>query len=135
MYWADRGFPPKIESANMDGTNRTSLVTEQLVYPSGLALDQPAQRLYWTDQKTSRVEAIGTNGQRRKVVWKNVDQPSSIAVHGDMLYVGSDRTGRVYRMNKRGKGSVEKIFNGLPRVTALRINQQQNQLILSDSGN
>ena len=39
MFWTDWGKEPKIERAAMDGSERTLLVTTQLGWPNGIALD------------------------------------------------------------------------------------------------
>ncbi|XP_071951355.1 uncharacterized protein [Antedon mediterranea] len=66
IYWTDWGNEPKIERANMDGTNRTVLVNSGLVWPNGLELDFQSNRLYWCDGKMSKIESINFNGQDRQ---------------------------------------------------------------------
>ena len=39
MYFSDWGKVPKIEKAHMDGTNRHQLITSEIAWPNGLALD------------------------------------------------------------------------------------------------
>jgi len=40
MYWTDWGDNPKIERANLDGSERTALLSREhgLVWPNGLAI-------------------------------------------------------------------------------------------------
>jgi hypothetical protein len=35
LFWTDRGFPPKIESSNLDGSGRKDIVKEDIVWPNG----------------------------------------------------------------------------------------------------
>lgn len=49
MYWCDWGVVQKIEFANMDGSNRTLLVSNNLLWPNGLTLDYTNSWLYWVD--------------------------------------------------------------------------------------
>lgn len=56
MYWTDWGEHPKIERANLDGTDRVVLLNSSLGWPNGLALDYTAGKLYWGDAKTDKIE-------------------------------------------------------------------------------
>jgi len=47
MYWTDWGKEAKIERSWMDGTHRSNVVDEDIVWPNGLAIDTDEQRLYW----------------------------------------------------------------------------------------
>lgn len=59
MYWTDWGQQPKIERANLDGTDRVVLVNTYLGWPNGLALDHSTGKLYWGDAKTDKIEVGG----------------------------------------------------------------------------
>ena len=65
MYWTDWGSIPKIERAGMDGYGREFLVTEQLTWPNGLAID--GQKLYWTDAGTKKIEVFDLETNTRRV--------------------------------------------------------------------
>lgn len=56
MFWTDWGEVPKIERANMDGTERMVMVNTSLGWPNGLALDYKEHKIYWGDAKTDRIE-------------------------------------------------------------------------------
>lgn len=56
MYWTDWGEMPKIERANLDGTDRVVLLNTSLGWPNGLAIDYVAGKLYWGDAKTDKIE-------------------------------------------------------------------------------
>lgn len=50
LYWADWDRDgPKIEMSNMDGTDRTVLVKDDLGLPNGLTFDLHSQQLCWAD--------------------------------------------------------------------------------------
>lgn len=50
LYWADWNRDgPKIEMSNMDGTDRTVLVKDDLGLPNGLTYDPESQQLCWAD--------------------------------------------------------------------------------------
>ena len=39
IYWTDWGDNPKIERADLDGNDRLTLVSTELILPNGLAID------------------------------------------------------------------------------------------------
>lgn len=68
IFWTDWGLPPRIETAYMDGNKRRVLVTTRLLWPTSIAIDYPAERLYWADPKSLVVESIKLDGTDRQVV-------------------------------------------------------------------
>lgn len=57
LYWADWNRDgPKIEMSNMDGTDRTVLVKDDLGLPNGLTLDHDSQQLCWADAGESQLK-------------------------------------------------------------------------------
>lgn len=67
MYWTDWGNRPKIERAAMDGSRRQVLISSNITWPNGLALDKTGGRLYWTDGGRSVIESVKLDGTDRKV--------------------------------------------------------------------
>lgn len=69
MYWSDWGEHPKIEMASMDGTNRQTILSTNLIWPNGLALDFEKNRLYWADGGTKKIEYLElTDYYKRNVI-------------------------------------------------------------------
>lgn len=60
----------RIELASLSGAARKELVSRSIRWPTGLALDWPAGRLYWADARTFTVECILLDGTDRKIVRK-----------------------------------------------------------------
>uniref|UniRef100_A0A8W8N064 Low-density lipoprotein receptor-related protein 6 n=1 Tax=Magallana gigas TaxID=29159 RepID=A0A8W8N064_MAGGI len=55
--------------------------TDGLVSPDGLACDWIAEKLYWADSETNRLEVSNLNGSFRSVLfWEELDQPRAIAL-------------------------------------------------------
>lgn len=62
LYWADWDRDgPKIEMSNMDGTDRTVLVKDDLGLPNGLTFDTDSQQLCWADAGEERTELKSLN--------------------------------------------------------------------------
>ncbi|XP_060065626.1 low-density lipoprotein receptor-related protein 1-like [Ylistrum balloti] len=109
LFWADRGFPPKIETSNLDGSGRKDLVKDDIIWPNGLAIDHANHRLYWTDTKKHTIETIGLHGEDRQVVKQfNLfvtaieDPPYMLDVFEDYLYVTLYRSHEIIRIHKFG---------------------------------
>ncbi len=68
MYWTDWGKVPKIERANLDGSERVALVNTSLGWPNGLALDFSSGKMYWGDAKTDSIEVANMDGTGRKTL-------------------------------------------------------------------
>lgn len=68
MFWSDWGVNARIEAARMDGSERQSLVDKMVQWPTGLAIDYPARRLYWTDPKAHTVSSVNMKGRDRQLV-------------------------------------------------------------------
>lgn len=67
MYWTDWGASPKIERAGMDASNRLVIISSNLTWPNGLAIDYESQCLYWADAGMKTIEYAGLDGSNRKV--------------------------------------------------------------------
>ena len=52
VFWTDWGSSPKIERAELDGSNRKVLVTKDLIWPNGLTVDKATSRILWADART-----------------------------------------------------------------------------------
>lgn len=71
IFWTDWGQQPRIERADMDGYNRTSIVTEKVYWPNGLSLDYPNRRLYFADARLDYIEYCNYDGSGRRQVFAN----------------------------------------------------------------
>lgn len=68
LFWTDWGPVPRIETAYMDGNKRRVLSSVGVLWPTSLALDHPAERLYWTDPKALTIESVRMDGSDRHIV-------------------------------------------------------------------
>ena len=65
MYWSEDSYHPTIFRANMNGESVEDFVSSKLQFPTGLAVDYPASRLFWTDIKKDTIESVLFNGSSR----------------------------------------------------------------------
>ncbi|XP_065051806.1 prolow-density lipoprotein receptor-related protein 1-like isoform X1 [Rhopilema esculentum] len=136
MYWTDLGKQPAIWTAKMDGSSPKIFLSQRVEWPTGLALDLPAKRLYWADTKQRTISAINIDGSGRTVVFSRqnsslIDHPFTIDVFEDYIYGITWKSKILYKMNKFGKGGVQIIQRLLHTSDTgnFRIVQGQKQLL------
>lgn len=123
MFWTDTyELSPKIESAWMDGQNRTVLVDTRLANPTGLTLDtRMDNRLYWSDSKENIIESMRIDGSDRVIVVAGqLLHPYSLDVFEDSLYWVSLQHGKVMKMDKFGRGVNQTLQAGLLMPKAVK---------------
>nr|XP_032826857.1 very low-density lipoprotein receptor-like isoform X1 [Petromyzon marinus] len=103
LYWSDWGEPAKIEKAGMNGANRHAIVTHDIQWPNGIALDLANRRLYWVDSKLHTLSSVDMSGQDRVTVlasYSDLLHPFSIAVFEDKVYWTDGEEEAIFSMNK-----------------------------------
>lgn len=60
MYWTDWGEHAKLERSAMDGSDRVVLISNNLGWPNGLAIDTAGSQLLWADAHTEVSLLSGT---------------------------------------------------------------------------
>lgn len=122
MFWSDWGSPAKIERANMDGSDRKTVITGNGVgWPNGLAIDYKAGRLYWTDAKTDRIERSDLDGNQRKVIQKGQLHPFGLDVFGGFIYWTDWVSKDLKRVNKTNLSSVSVLRSNLDGLNEIRV--------------
>lgn len=62
LYWSEVGSLPRLMEATMDGSRRHVLLAQGLGWPTALALDLPASRIFWLDEKLSSLGSARLDG-------------------------------------------------------------------------
>lgn len=114
VFWTDWDRDePKIEMANLDGTDRQTLVDNGLGEPNSLAVDYESWEVCWADAGskatglTPRIECIGVNRSNRRLVIELPEgsQPYGLALTPDsILWTDWNRRNQragVHRADKR----------------------------------
>lgn len=82
MYWTDWGANPKIERAGMDASSRMVIISSNLTWPNGLAIDYETRRLYWADAGMKTIEYGSFDGSGRRVNgcfwWRSLRVPEEL---------------------------------------------------------
>ncbi|XP_042878926.1 low-density lipoprotein receptor-related protein 6-like [Penaeus japonicus] len=110
LFFVNMVSPPVIEQAHLDGLQRRKVISEDLGYPSALAVDIRENLLFWADSKKKYIETSNLYGEDRKIlVDRDLDQPVGLAVHGDYLYWVDKDLHLVERVNKYTGQQREKV--------------------------
>ena len=101
MFWTDWGSTPKIERANMDGTNRSVIVSTNLAWPNGIAIDYERDMLYWVDGYNKSLEYCDFYGNNRGTLLSEmVLHPFGITVYGNHVYWTDWESRKLEQVNK-----------------------------------
>ena len=103
MFWTDWGEQPKIERAGMNGMSRQAIVTNDLMWPNGLAIDYFSELLFWVDAKMHTLSSCNFEGHgRRTIINSNsiLPHPFSIAVFEDSVYWTDWEKASIQKANK-----------------------------------
>ncbi|XP_041477992.1 low-density lipoprotein receptor-related protein 4-like [Lytechinus variegatus] len=68
MFWADYGGLPSLERANLDGTDRTTIVDANIQFPNGLAIDFDNSIIYFADRGSDNIASVDFDGGNRQLV-------------------------------------------------------------------
>jgi len=62
MFWTDWGQHPRVERANMDGTDRAVIVNTKIYWPNTISLDYTTNRVYFADSKLDYIDFVNYDG-------------------------------------------------------------------------
>lgn len=91
MYWSDwNRFEPKIEWSNLDGSERSLLLSAPSVeLPNSLVVSQHTGELCFADAGTKKVECLDAYSKRLRTIASDLFYPFGLAVTTDRFYWNS----------------------------------------------
>ncbi|KAG7258174.1 hypothetical protein CRUP_036245, partial [Coryphaenoides rupestris] len=131
LFFIEYGNVAKVERCNMDGTNRTRLVTEHMEQPTAMALDLVRKLVYWADAYMDYVDVVDYHGGNRHTIFQG-SQVSSIyglAVFEDYLYLcsrsdpskGAAGTSELLQIHRFNLTAPPKTLGGLGASRGIRV--------------
>jgi len=99
MYWVNGGQEPKIERADLDGSNRRTIV-RNVTRPTGLAIDFSLGLIFWVDAENKVIESAHLNGTNRRTVANELPKPFALTQYKDFIYWADWKLSSIYRANK-----------------------------------
>ncbi|XP_059144487.1 low-density lipoprotein receptor-related protein 4-like [Physella acuta] len=116
MFWTDWGKYARIERADMNGNNRVVIISDGIVWPNGLTIDRPTQRIIWADASTELIECSDLFGKNRRKLVAKVQHPYGLTVAGNSIYWTDWRESSIHKANKNFVANVTKIRDNLPGI-------------------
>ncbi|KAK0099194.1 hypothetical protein PV326_000031 [Microctonus aethiopoides] len=122
MFWTDWNEKrPKIERSDLDGSERMLLVTKDITWPNGIALDLDRKKVYWCDAKMDKIEVCNMDGtDRREVITDNLPHLFGLSLLGDYLYWTDWQRRSIDRAHKLTGADREEIVYQLPNVMGVK---------------
>lgn len=136
LYWTDWGQNPKIERSYLDGSGRVAIVTTELGWPNGLAIDYDSYRLYWADAQLDCIETADLNGHLRVQLVQGATHPFGLTQLGSYLYWTDWRSKSIERADKatgKQRSILRQGLEGLMEIRAVTKDKQTGRNPCSDS--
>ena len=104
MYWADWSRNrPKIEVANMDGTDRRIVVNSQLSLPNGLTIVHSTNELCYSDAGMWAISCVNLGDLSMRKAYNPAPYPFGITNFNRTLFWTDWTLGRIQRMGMNSK--------------------------------
>ncbi|CAH1393043.1 unnamed protein product [Nezara viridula] len=129
MFYTKWGMSkPRLERANLDGTDQKTLVDQKIVYPYGLTVDFPLQHVYWVDTYLDYIDRVDYDGNNRKTIKKGypVQNLFDVTLFENNLFATSWRKYCIIRVNKFDPGDFE-ILHNYSRPFSIQVFHRQRQ--------
>ena len=134
MFWTDWGKSPKIERAGLDGGHRVTLVNNSIFWPTGIAIDFKAQKIYWADSRLDKIEVMNMDGSQRSVVLdQDILHVFGFTLLGSQLYWTDSQKRSIESVNKRTGDGRKTLIQSLPDLNGLKavnLNLDLGEIIL-----
>uniref|UniRef100_A0A6Q2XLQ3 EGF-like domain-containing protein n=1 Tax=Esox lucius TaxID=8010 RepID=A0A6Q2XLQ3_ESOLU len=127
LYWTDGN---NISMANMDGSNHTTLFTNQKG-PVGLSIDYDMEQLYWISSGNGTISRCQLDGSGLEVLEGikpgRLTRASALAIMGDKLWWADHGTDQVGTCDKSDGGGWKVLRNNTSPVMHMRIYNESLQ--------
>lgn len=119
-----------IESAWMNGENRTILINTDIIYPTDLVIDfYQNHRVYWTDEKKESIESMNYDGTDRiTIAHIGIHAPHSLDIFGTHLFWINRNNRSLYMIEKFGRGISTMVLDRLESPLFVRIYHPLKQI-------
>ncbi|KAI2649718.1 Low-density lipoprotein receptor-related protein 1 [Labeo rohita] len=128
LYWLDGD---NISMANMDGTNRTLLFTNQKG-PVGLSIDYYSEQLYWISSGNTTINRCKLDGSGLEIiegVKGKLTKATALAIMGDKLWWADQGTDQIGTCDKSDGGNWKVLRNNTSPMMHMKIyNETVHQL-------
>lgn len=129
MFWADWAPTPRIDRALMNGADRKTIINSDIGFPTGLAIDFEARKLYWADALQDRIEMSDFDGKKRLQVVPHATHPFGFTLHQSNIYWTDWYNKSVLKSFKKPGSNVvvEEVRHGLRGALDIRAVARERQ--------
>nr|XP_042898156.1 very low-density lipoprotein receptor isoform X1 [Parasteatoda tepidariorum]XP_042898157.1 very low-density lipoprotein receptor isoform X2 [Parasteatoda tepidariorum] len=130
LFWSDWGEPAKIERAGMDGTHRSVVISQDIRWPNGLAIDIVTKKIFWVDAKLHTLSSADYDGSNQRVVLSSsfaIKHPFALDVFEDWVYWSDWESESISKVDKFTGKDVEVVANGISSPMGLRVYHSYKQ--------
>ena len=129
LFWTDWGRIAKIERSTLNGGSRTTVVSGNLVWPNGIAIDYNSRMLVWVDAKLDKIETSDYNGNNRRVLHQQAGiHPFGVVVKRPFIYWTDWHRGlQQLDLSNNGTVSGHKLPGGTPFGISFLIAPTKNE--------
>ena len=138
IYWTDKDTA-KIQRMNLDSRCVEDILTsaDGLLNPRGLAIDLPAEKMYWADSTTGVIHRSALDGSGDVQLVTGLSVPADIALDtgSGKIYFAETGSSRIRRVNLDGSGPIEDVVTGLGQPYYIELDLTNSRIYWSDAEN
>jgi low-density lipoprotein receptor-related protein 4 len=128
MFWSDWSETPLIERASMDGSERLSIISENLFHPNGLTIDYSNNRLYFVDAGTKVLEFVNFDGTgRNRLITDNIQHPFGIDVFEKSIFWSDWETQGILVVDKHSGKNRRYLVSNTSDLMDIRVFHRKRQ--------
>jgi len=86
LFVTQDGDQPQITKMSQDGSGAVPIIYEDLLWPSGIFVDETIDRIFWTDAGKDMIESAKIDGSDRREVVMEGYHPFGIVVFEERIY-------------------------------------------------
>ncbi|RWS16465.1 low-density lipoprotein receptor-related protein 2-like protein [Dinothrombium tinctorium] len=127
LYWLDEGgvgVPLKVAKANMDGTNSTILIKDNIHSLEAISFDLANKRLYFSQSYPGVIESVDSEGRDRKTIVTSssfITKPQGLAVYNNRLYYLDSVYEKIVRINLPDGGNPVTLEENVPGLKNIKV--------------
>uniref|UniRef100_A0A3B3E196 Low-density lipoprotein receptor-related protein 2 n=1 Tax=Oryzias melastigma TaxID=30732 RepID=A0A3B3E196_ORYME len=130
LFWTDKGsdtgVPPKVASADMDGSNLRNLYTGNLENIGFIAADISARKLYWGVAGSGKIESGTMDGVTRVTVVSGLSHPWGLTIYQNHLYYTDVDYEVIERVDKENGANMVVLRSGMSGLHALKVHARDS---------
>ncbi|GAB1600507.1 low-density lipoprotein receptor-related protein 2-like [Argonauta hians] len=103
LFWSEMYINSRIERMDLDGENRRTIVSKEIMWPTALTIDYPSRRIYFADARLNFIAFCTYDGTDRRQLFANnhyVYNPRGLVIFEDIIYWSDIGNRKVMGCNK-----------------------------------